>query len=294
MTADVRELVERLAPESPLLFARARLLLRDTAPGAVARFAVGRPVPGSWTVLHDGGWQTVHGEDPPVRHDTARSAIAHAVGGLLADEGLTVNSELLRTAGLVQEGPYNAETNWSDWGLTETAQRIWDATDNAPRPSSGEYIALGSLLGRRYPSYFVVASGPAPAHGPFVSTHDIFTRAAHNELPDGPSEPPETLPEGTVLDSYGDTDQVFLYEEGTPFHKRGLPGEPWRYPHRRYELRKPLDAYPAFPFERTTVPLEKAGGEGRGYYLVDTIADLLASGHLAALPNRAAFRAFSA
>lgn len=283
---DEHELVARLAPESPLLFARARRLLRDLAGDAAAPFTAGRLENGCWTVLHGGnGWLAVRWEDGSAAdvasRETARAAVAYAAGGLLAEEGTGLNSEVFRLAGLLQEGKHDASRGWREWELTGEGRRIWSETEDAPRPASDRlYVSLASLLGRRGCVYFVSAPGKPPARGPFVSVHEVFERFAHNELPEAAGEPGEVLPEGTVLDGHGDTDQVFLYEVGTPFSRRALWGEPDRHTHRFYRVREPLRAYPGFPSGNATVSVERTDGEGRGFYLVDTVADLVASGRL--------------
>ncbi|TDD64481.1 glycohydrolase toxin TNT-related protein [Actinomadura rubrisoli] len=283
---DERDLVAQLAPESPLLFARARRLLQDLSGDAVARFKVGRLGTGCWTVLQgEDGWRAVRWEGDSysdlASRDTARATVAYAVGALLAEEGSGLNSEVFRLAGLIREGEHDEAKGWREWELTETGQRIWTETENAPRPSSDRlYVALGTLLGRHGCVYFVSAPGKAPAHGPFVSVRQVFEMLAFNALPEAPGEPSELLPAGKVLDGYGDTDQVFLYEVGTPFNKRALWGEPERHRHRFYRLQEPLRVHPGFPVEHTTVSVEQATEDGRGYYLVNTIAELVASGRL--------------
>lgn len=280
-----RELVARLAPESPILFARARHLLRDLTPNAVDRFRVGEPENGCWSVTHnENSWQSTHRHQDASTtqtsdHPTAKAATAHAVGGLLAEDGVSLSSTILRTAGLI-------DRDKGIWALTEAAQRIVTETENAPRPSGTDYIALEGLAGRA--GYFVREPSSAPTEGPFVDARTVLSMAAFAELPDSPSplEPSEILPNGTLLDGYGDTGAVFLYEPGTPFNRRGLWGGPYRHPHRFYEVRTPLRVYPSFPFEMTTISVEDITGPGRGYYLVDTVADLLASGALSETTER--------
>lgn len=281
------ELVARLHPESPILFARARRLLRDMTPNGVGRFRVGAVEDGCWSVLHgENGWQSagrLDGAAETSDHATAREATAHAVGGILAAEGVSVNSDLLELAGLVKR-ELRVELRVSVRVLTEAALRIGAESENAARPSGTSWIALADLV--KGPGFFVCRPGPAPSEGPFVSVHTIFTMVALSQLPESAGEPAETLPEGTVLDGYGGTDQVFLFEPGTPFHRRGLWDEPARHPHRFYWVRRPLRVYPSFPIEYATIPVEDIPDQGRGYYLVDTIADLLASGALSETTER--------
>lgn len=294
---DERELVARLAPESPVLFFRARRLLDDWARGGSARFRAGRVEDGCWSVLRgDDGWHAVRADDaradgaPAAErtvHGTARAAVAHALGGLLAEESTGLDSGLLQDAGLVEPGPYDA-TGIKRWQLTDAGRRLWTDSERAPRPASGvACAALGRLAGRPA-DYLVLRPEPAPPRGPFTTVRELLTRAALARLPDTAAEPREDLPEGTVLDSYADPSDVFLYDVGTPFHKRGLWGVARRHTHRFYRLRRPLPAFPAFPFEHTTMADRDEPGQteqGRGHYLVDTIADLLDDGSLTETPD---------
>lgn len=284
---DEHGLIDRLAPESPIMFARARRLLHATTDHGPARFAVGRPVPDGWTILRgDEGWEAVHSDGGSFTGDTARAAVAHAVGALLAAEHRAVNTEILGIAGLIEpSGRWDDEKNTSFCKLTEAAELIRSETENAPRPSSGgPYIALEDIPEREHLAYHPAVTGPPPPHGGFMSTHRVFEMAAYNLLPEPAATSTEVLPVGTLLDGYGDTDEVFLYEIGTPFSKRGLPQFADRHRYRVYELQHPMTVYPAFPFEKTTVEMTKTTTEGRGYYLVDTISVLLASGHLTEAP----------
>ncbi|MFG2084963.1 MULTISPECIES: glycohydrolase toxin TNT-related protein [unclassified Spirillospora] len=277
---DERELVARLAPESPIMFARARRLLRDMTRDGAARFRVGVAEHGCRSVLHgENGWQAVHrpdgSADAASDHATARAATAHAVGGILSEDGVSLNSTILEIADLIRRESH--EYTWT-WALTETAQRISAESRNATRPSGTPCIALEGLVGRA--GYIVLRPAPTPSEGPFVDVHTVWSMMAFNLLPDTPGEPAEILSEGTILDGYGDTDDVFLYEPGTPFTRRGLWDEPARHTHRSYRVRRPLHVYPSFPTDKATISVADTTGQGRGYYLVDTIAALLATGTL--------------
>ncbi|MWA06017.1 glycohydrolase toxin TNT-related protein [Actinomadura sp. LD22] len=283
---DEHELTAALAPESPILFHRARRLLADWTRDAAARFRVGRLEAGCWSVLRAGdGWRSVRtdgddrsaiGED----HETARAAVAHAVGGLLTEAGTGLNPKVFQMAGIIRPAPDDL-TDRGPWYFTEAGERLRDASEDAPRPGPEvPCVPLERLIGRE-PGYFALRREPAPERGGFVTVHRVFELAVRDQLPDGPGDPAETLAEGTVLDGYGGTDQVFLYEPGTPFHKRGLQGMPEMYEHRFYEVRRPLRVHPAFPLEYTIVPRGRSTGAGRGFYLVDSIADLLRDGRLA-------------
>lgn len=282
---DEHGLTGALAPESPILFYRARRLLGDWTRDAADRFRVGRPEDGCWSVLRAGdGWRSVRtdGGRPAAGEvrETARAAVAHAVGGLIIEAGTGLNPKVFQMAGIIRPAPDDL-TDRGPWYLTETGERLRAESEGAPRPGPEvPCVALERLLGRE-PGYFALRREPAPERGGFVTVHRVFELAAHDQLPGGPSEPAETLPEGTVLDGYGDTGQVFLYEPGTPFHKRGMQGMPEMYEHRFYEVRRPLRVHPAFPLEHTIVPRGRTTGTGRGFYLVDSIAGLLRDGALA-------------
>lgn len=295
-----REHVALLAPESPIMFARARHILRDLTRDGAARFRVGVVEEGCWSVLRgENGWRAVHrpggstGPDEVSDHATAREATAHAVGGLLAEEGVSVNSAVLELAGLIR-----LDHRTGAWPLTETGRRVRDEPENAIRPADASAIALEGVDGRA--GYFVARPGPAPSEGPFVTVRTVMSMAAFARLPEPPDDPgeiqPVDLPVDAILDGYGDTDQVFLFEPGTPFNRCGLWDERERHPHRRYRVLEPLRAYPSFPFEkaaidverfeRAAIDVERSSEEGSGYYVVDTVAALLAAGTLSEVTER--------
>ncbi|MBO2460223.1 glycohydrolase toxin TNT-related protein [Actinomadura violacea] len=279
---DEHELTCALAPESPILFYRARRLLGDWTRDAAARFRVGRVEDGCWSVLRTGdGWQAVRGAGGEAGvHGTARAAVARAVGGLLAEAGTGLNPQVFRMAGIIRPAP-DDYTDWGPWFLTEDGERLRDESERGPRPGPEvPCVPLERLLDRGH-GYFTLRRESAPERGGFVTVHQVFEMAACHRLPDGPGVPAETLPEGTVLDGYGPDDQVFLYDPDTPFHKRGLQGRADSYEHRFYEVRRPLLLHPAFPLEHTVLPLGRPTDDGRGYYLVDSVAALLRDGCLA-------------
>ncbi|WP_267898988.1 glycohydrolase toxin TNT-related protein [Thermomonospora amylolytica] len=91
---------------------------------------------------------------------------------------------------------------------------------------------------------------------------------------------------GHRVDAYGGTDQVMVYAPGTPFSMRGHWGSPEYHPHHVYRVQRPLRVYPGFWFATGTQPTVEEGfdtpqGESMGFYLVDSIADLVRSGVLA-------------
>ncbi|TDE18830.1 glycohydrolase toxin TNT-related protein [Actinomadura sp. 6K520] len=285
-----REHVALLAPESPVMFARARRILRDLTRDGAARFRVGTVDGGCRSVLRgENGWRAVHRPGGSAEaaeasdHATAREATAHAVAGLLAEEGVRVHSGMLELAGLIRLDPPTGA-----WVLTETGRRVRDESANAARPAGASCIALEGVTGRA--GYFVTRPGTPPSEGPFLDVRTVLSMAVFAGLPEPPDDPgevqPVDLPAGTVLDGHGDTGEVFLFEPGTPFNRRGLWGGPEHHPHRRYRVREPLRGYPSFPFEKATIDVERTGGEGRGYYLVDTIAALLAAGTLTETTER--------
>lgn len=113
---DERELVARLAPESPIMFARARHVLRDLTCDGAGLF----------------------------RADAVADGCA--VGGILSAEGVSLNSTILKIAGLISTAP-----GIGGWTLTETAQQIWAESENVTRPAGTSCIALDGLAGRTGP-----------------------------------------------------------------------------------------------------------------------------------------------
>ena len=291
-----------------LLFVRARDLIRDLAPRAVDRLLVGRVADGCWSVLRasEGMWAAVgpdgassSGDGPDtggaVPFDDVRDAVAYAVGGVLAEAGAQVDSEVLRLAGLLYR-QRERDPDREAWMLAPDGRQVSGRSRGLIRPESGSYINLEQVHNRPVGwGYFVCEAGPAPARGGFVSVHEVFRRLAGQTLPKPPPEPdPDPmlnppvveLEVGTELDAYGSIDEPFLYEIGTPFSVRGLYGSPEAHPYRVFRVQKPLRASPGLFVPAPVFAIgdeeepEPPEGRGRGYYLVESIADLIASGHL--------------
>ncbi|MEW2355420.1 glycohydrolase toxin TNT-related protein [Spirillospora sp. NPDC029432] len=292
---DERAAVARLAPESPLLFPWARRALRDIAGSGAARFLVGRTLPGCWSVLPgEGEWLTVHEPGGPgepeggapstaVAHRTARAAVADAAAGVLAAAGVRLTSGILELATIIMRDPRDGRPFWKP-GAAGGEIKARGGGPSGPR-AAGPGVAIDFLEGRPL-GYFACAPGPPPERGAYATVHEIFELAVLNLLPpdpeDGSAEGVD-LPEGTELDGFGDQGQVFLFTPETPFGRRGLWGAPARHEHRAYRVRRPLRAYPGFPVAGAVSPAPAIGkpAEGQGYYLVDTVADLVRAGDLA-------------
>lgn len=284
-----RELVALLDPESPLLFAWARRALREIAGEAAGRFLTGQVAPGSWSVLRGTDeWLVVHrrddgSPDEVIAFDTARSAVADAMAGVLTAANVEINNEILNVAGILR---WDHETGLH-WRLTDAGLALGQRAGGPIGPRAhGRYLPIETFEERPL-DYFVCVPGPPPRSGPFVSVHEVFTMAARNMLPpDAAAEPGVDLSEGTVLDGYGDQDQVFLFTPQTPFVRRGLWGMPGGHRLRTYRVRRPLRVYPGFPIAGATYatgrPRDDRGlaGEGQGYYLIESIAEYVRSGDL--------------
>ncbi|MBA9001804.1 TNT domain-containing protein [Thermomonospora cellulosilytica] len=295
---DEHELVAMLHPDNPMLFAHARRWLARSLPEGAARFRVGRAAPGCWCVLRGpDGWQVV-GESGTATFGNARDAVVHAMAEIMAAEGMTVNDEILKITGIVRPSRPASRGERVVWELGDVGRGLWERTRDAPRPdretaSRRAHIGLEPLQGHPY-GHFVCVPGPPPPRGPFVSTYEVFALLAGKLLPgpldldiDGLGDDGSlNLPEGTEVDCYGGTDQVMVYAPGTAYSRRGHSGSPAAHPYHRYRVRRPLRVYPGFWFPTTVQPtLEETrnppDGEGLGYYLVDSVADLLDSGALA-------------
>lgn len=291
--------VARLAPESPLLFARARRALRELA-GSDGRLLAGRTAPGCWSVLPaEGEWLSVRrAEDgttaPAVAFPAARSAVADAAAGVLAAAGVRLTSGLLELAEIIVRDPFDGRPFWKAGAAGE---RIKERGGGPAGPrADGPGVAIDALEGRRL-GYFACAPGAPPERGAYAGLHEIYELAVRNLLPPDPEEGAAgvELPEGTELDGYGDTGQVFLFAPGTPFIRRGLWGGPDRHEHRVYRVLRPLRAYEGFPVSAAILPASgggagRAASEGQGYLLVDTVADLVGAGVLAEVAGGAAGR----
>lgn len=328
---DPEEIIARPRPEDGLLgekdagyFAEARRRLDDLLPGGGDRIPVGRLEDGRWSVVPAGSaWLAVRYSggrcDSTRAFAGARAALAHAAARDLAELGVPVDSELMRTAGVLtgQSRPREGLDAWV-WGKAGT--RAAQLTGGAPRPPGGAYIALDPL-GNRPGGYFVCQTGPAPEAGPFIGVHRVFELALLEELPPlreappVPAEPvpaePETaeaaasaepayapprepaarpdpvvvLPAGTEVDAYDHHDRQVVHTVGTPGHRRGRVDRDSEPVYRLYRVDKPLPAVPV-----GFAPLPILGGEdaaerartarGQGYRLAAEIGELLRSGHL--------------
>ncbi|MFD0902527.1 hypothetical protein [Actinomadura sediminis] len=290
-----RDSVAALAPESPLLFAWARLRLREIVQGRVERLLVGRRAEGCWSVLHDAsGWMSARGvgEADVVRFGSAREAVADAMAGIMIDAGVRLNSELLKVAGVVVETDLR-EPPWRLWRVTDAGRESAGGSDGRP---DGPGIVLDDVDGRPM-GYFVCVPRPRPdgERGGFVTVRKVFALAVAAMLPpddqDGTSTL-EVLPEGTELHGSGGVDEVFLFEPGTPFVWQGVVRGGYKDPIPDvYHVQRPLPVYPGFPVAHASIPDTGIGAgarpptkEGRGYYLVEPICELLRSGHLTRTP----------
>ncbi|MBE1533354.1 TNT domain-containing protein [Actinomadura algeriensis] len=302
---DEDELVATLPDGLDGLFSAAREMLRDLLPnGGTERFLVGRTEEGCRSVIHAApSWLEVHKEHglTEVRaFADARSAVAAAVGAVLAEGNAEVNSSVLILADLIflDRAPRKNVCAWMLTRHPRNGYRQAQRSLSTERPSGGEarrhrYISMSGLHNRPG-GFFVCRPGPPPVQGEFVSTRQVFEWCAAQWLPRAklPSEdaaapvfPRETLPVGMELDSYGDTAQEFLFTIGTPFSRRGLPGAPDEYAHRVYRVQRPFAvspglfaAAPIFPTGEDE-PSENAPGS-RGFHLGRPISDLLDSGEL--------------
>ncbi|GAA0567953.1 TNT domain-containing protein [Actinomadura livida] len=280
------DLVALLPAGMERLFMRARVKLADFVPGADG-FRVGAPGEGRWTVAHHGGaWLAVGPGGDVFPYAEPRRAVAHAMAGVMADAGMEVNSTVLRTALIIrlQRYPRKGEQAWL---LSDDGRELNVRTACSPRPrGTGRYIALDPL-NNRPAGPFVCFPGPAPEEGGYVSVHTVFMMLAERVLPvpapaaqAAPEPPGEVLEAGMEVDAYGDPDGRFVYTVDTPFLRRGLWGSPEDYAYHRYRVAKPVRGHTGLfapgPLGSDPPPPDT----GTGFYIVDPIADLVASGHL--------------
>jgi hypothetical protein len=295
-----QRLIEQLGQDDPQLFVRARTVLRDYAPEAAGRLLIGRLAPGAWSVVRaEPAWLSVRqgdgGEHRVVPFGDARSALAHAMGGLLAEAGAEVNTEVLKDARIIKRSA-NPRKGWSAWQFDENHSRLYVTTRHSPRPPASKaggdsYIALEQFNNRPY-EYFVCPPGPPPETGAYAGVRQIFETVAGNRLPrPRPDEEPrpqprlETLPAGTEVDAYGDHDEPFVYCLGTPFSRRNLRGGPEHHAYHVYRVLRPLSGYPhlfaPWPFHPSEDnPPPRPGDAWAGWYLGETIEELIRAGHL--------------
>jgi len=284
------DLVQLLPVEDARLFMRARMKLADLVPGQ-DRLRIGTPADGCWTVAHTAGaWIAAGPDGSATAFEEPRRAVVHAMAGIMADARMEINSQVLRTARILDRRA-RPRDGVDAWLLASGDRSAHARTSDSPRPSEpGPYIALDPLHNRPG-GHFVCVPGPPPETGPFIAVHDVYRTLAGKVVPKpkrtaaAPPEPPsEVLPAGAEVDAYGDQDRCFVYSLGTPFSRRGLWGEPDDHPYRVYRVEKPVRGFtglfsmaPVFPTGQAPPPDD----EGTGYYLMDSIADLVASGHLA-------------
>ncbi|XRQ10848.1 glycohydrolase toxin TNT-related protein [Actinomadura welshii] len=285
------ELVALLPPGTERLFARAREKLVDFVPGAGTLHA-GTPREGAWTVAHSGGaWLAVGPGGDVHPYAEPQRAAAHAMAGIMAAAGMEINSTVLRAARILRLQRYPAKGEQA-WLLDDDGRKLSRLTDCSPRPDGpGAYISLDPLHNRP-DEYFVCVPGPAPEEGSYVSVHKVYMKFAEKVLP-VPAPQPEAVPEppsevlepGMEVDAYGDPVNCFVYTVGTPFLRRGLWGSPDDHDYHRYRVAKPIRAYTGLfapgPLGGDPPPPDT----GMGFYLVDSIADFVASGHLVEIPG---------
>ncbi|MEU8345926.1 hypothetical protein AB0C74_29860 [Spirillospora sp. NPDC048832] len=310
---DEQDLVARLHPESAWTFVWARRVLRDLVGDGVARFLVGRIAPGHWSVLHgDGAWLAVRcadgngpdgngpdGEASPshaASFDSAGDAVAYAAAGLVVDAEVTVHEDLLRIQGL-------AGDSWDDaarrlvWGLTDEGERLVEAARDDTRPRYGtSFLPLGPVLEQRR-GYQVIPRAPRPDGGAYLAEHDLFTQHVRARLPgEFGASTGEELPEDTLLDTYADEDEPYLFTLETPFERRGLSGTGVGRERKFFLVRRPIHVYPGFPVRETTVPARGRGSgpsdQGQGYLLPRPITALLDGGDIARISEAETLRIY--
>ncbi|MFF5264568.1 glycohydrolase toxin TNT-related protein [Actinomadura viridis] len=288
------DLIASLAGESPLMFPRARRALRNVTGDRAGRFLLGRVAPGCWSMVHgEPGWLVVRrqdeapadgdrSDDEVVAFETARSAVADAMAGVMADAEVALTSGLLEVAGLLHRDTSDLRGMWS---LGEAGQEIKERGSGPSGPRShGLGLPLESFEGCRH-GYFLRLPVTPPEAGPFAGVREIYELATRAMLPaDADAEETEELPEGTVLDGHGSQDQEFLFTPETSFRRRGLRGGPRAYERRTYRVQRPLRVHPGFPVDKMLAPHpaedRAQDHQDRGYYLVDSIAALVAWGAL--------------
>jgi hypothetical protein len=293
------ELVALLPVGGEQIFARARAKLADFVPQGGGLLQIGRLVEGRWSVVHaDSAWLAVRFADggcaQGVAFADAHSALAHAMGHIMAEEKTELNSEILRVARVLSRRQ-KPRAGRDAWMLDESGSEGGRRTCDSPRPSvvaaeHDSYIALDPLHNRPG-GYFVCSPGPLPETGPYISVREAFELAARKVLPKPPPpeeprrEPPgEVLPVGAEVDAYEHHDQCFVFAIGTPEDRRGLWDRSKEPTYHVYRVEKPLRVYPGL-FAAWRPPGDEPAenpppDEGQGYYLVDSIEDFLRSGHL--------------
>lgn len=288
------DLVALLPAGLEKLFMRARVKLADFVPGA-DEFRVGDPGGGRWTVAHhDGAWLAVGPGGDVFPYAEPRRAVAHAMAGIMADARMEINSSVLEAARILHV-ERNPGTDEQAWLLSDKGRKLSGKTAHSPRPrGTGQYLALDPLHNRP-DGHFVCFPGPPPEEGAYVSVHDLFMMFAESTLPKpaptpqaAPEPPSEVLEAGMEVDAYGDPAGRFVYTVDTPFLRRGLWGSPEDYAYHLYRVAKPIRAYTGRFFPGPLGSDPPPPDTGMGFYLVDSIADFVASGHLVEItPGRA-------
>ncbi|WP_030173586.1 glycohydrolase toxin TNT-related protein [Spirillospora albida] len=280
------DLVALLPAGTERLFVQARAKLADLVPGA-GRLGIGEPARDGWSVTHaEGVWFVLAPGGSIQPHAEARRAVAHAMAGIMADADMEINSAVLTLAGILtrQRRP---RKNQQAWMLHDIGRELASRTAGSPRPrNSPPCIALDPLHNRPG-GYFICFPEPAPQKGSFVTVHDLYVMVADKVLPK-PSPSPKpistpptaVLPVGTVVDTYGDPADPFVFDIETPFLLRGLWGTPSDHAYHRYRVEKPIQARTGL-FEPGPLGADPPPpNTGMGYHLPDSITALLDSGHL--------------
>ncbi|MER7546467.1 hypothetical protein [Actinomadura sp.] len=304
---DEHELVGLLHPESAWTFAWARRVLRDFAGERVSRFLVGRLEPGCWSVLRgDGEWLAVRvsgeaaAETAPAHvasFESAQDAVAYAAGGLIVDERVTIHGDLLREQGVLGH-VWDESEGRVVWRLLDEGERLVAAARDEERPRYGEScVPLDDVLA--HPGgYHVIERTPGPDGDLFLREHDLFTAHVRSRLPgDFGASTGQVLPENTLLDSYAETDEPYLFTLDTPFERRGLYRSGKDRVRKFFVVRRPLTVHPGFPVRNTTVPTgrRRSGGpseQGQGYLLPRPIAELLDAGDIARITESETLRIY--
>ncbi|MFG2084962.1 TNT domain-containing protein [Spirillospora sp. NPDC048824] len=281
------DLVALLPPGMEQLFMRARVKLADFVPGA-GTLRIGAPGEGHWTVAHTGdAWLAVAPGGDAAPYAEPHRAVAHAMAGVMTDAGMEINSAVLSVVQIIT-GERIPRDDQQAWTFGDVGRELSVRRSNSPRPDgTGPYIHLDPLHNRPE-DHFVCFPGAAPEEGAYVSVHEVLMMLAESGLP-APAPEPEAAPEppsevletGREVDAYGDPANCFVYTIGTPFLRRGLWGAPSDYAYHVYRVEKPIRAHTGLfapgPLGSDPSPPDT----GMGFYLADSIADLVASGHLA-------------
>lgn len=308
-TFDPGQLLARPLPESALLgpgnedyFPGARQALRHLMAGGLERLRIGRLEEGHWSVVPAGSaWLAVRFADgrcdPLVAFPDVRSALAHAAGRVMSEDGREINSALLAAADVLSRRRERELDAWN-WGKAgSTAVRLSVGRRRASSSADDAHISLGPYRNRPG-GYFVCPVGPVPETGPYISAREVCELAAFRRLrePVRPAEqraaepPPvparNVLPPGTVVDAYGDNDPRFLYTLGTPDYVRGAFSRSHEHSYHVYRVERALLCSPGgfapHPVHSDEEAAELARTDpGEGYYVGHGIAELIAAGHLA-------------